>query len=238
PLYTMSVAWRALRMRCPRHNALDAVATTGSFLEMPVRYELLYDDYEVSGDTALPRAPRPPAATADEDSIARAACHAREEGISCKCRNGHCLAVRVSIPTDTAALLSTTALPPPFGSANDTLISEGEMQQLTRGLGQLPAAPWQFQVRPPRWGLARYNRVEGLGLGARGDLDLGRLRLDGTAYIATTDGEADLQAGVVHETGAARFRFAGYRRLAGVDPTARSLGIGNSLGALLLGRDD
>jgi len=77
-----------------------------------------------------------------------------------------------------------------------------------------------------------------LGLGARGDLDLGRLRLDGTAYIATTDGELDLQAGVVHETGAARFRFAGYRRLAGVDPTARSLGIGNSLGALLLGRDD
>src|SRR6059036_2478143 len=222
----------------PRLIAMDAVATAGSFLQMPVRYELLYDDYEVSGDTALPRAPRPPAATAEEDSIAREACHAREEGISCKCRNGHCLAVRVSIPTDTAALLSTTALPPPFGSANDTLISEGEMQELTRGLGQLPAAPWQFQVRPPRWGLARYNRVEGLGLGARGELDLGRLRLDGTARIATSDAEPDVEGGVLHETGAARFRFAGYRRLAAVDPTARSFGIGNSLGALLLGRDD
>ena len=224
----------------PRLVAMDAVATAGSFLQMPVRYERVYDEYEVTGDTALPRAARPPAATAADDSVARAACHAREavEKISCKCRNGHCLAFRVNIPTDSAALISSAVLPPPFGSANDTLISEGEMQELTRGLGRLPAAPWQFQVRPPRWGLARYNRVEGLGLGARGDLDLGRLRLDGTAYIATTDGEPDLQAGVVHETGTARFRFAGYRRLAGVDPTARSLGIGNSLGALLLGRDD
>jgi len=222
----------------PRLIAMDAVATAGSFLQMPVRYELLYDDYEVSGDTALPRAPRPPAATAEEDSIARAACHAREEGISCKCRNGHCLAVRVSIPTDTAALLSTTALPPPFGSANDTLISQGEMEELTRGLGHLPAAPWQFQARPPKWGLARYNRVEGLGLGARGELDMGRLRLDGVARIASTDGEPELQAGLLHETGTARFRLAGYRRLATVDPTARSLSLGNSLGALLLGRDD
>ena len=228
----------AERWWLPRLIAMDAVATAGSFLQMPVRYELRYDDYEVSGDTALPRAPRPPPATAEEDSIARAACHAREEGISCKCRNGHCLAVRVNIPTDRAALLSTTALPPPFGLANDTLISQGEMEELTRGLGKLPAAPWQFKARPPRWGLARYNRVEGLGLGARGELDMGRLRLDGVARIATTDGEPELQAGLLRETRTARFRLAGYRRLATVDPTARSLSLGNSLGALLLGRDD
>jgi hypothetical protein len=62
----------------PRLIAMDAVATAGSFLQMPVRYELLYDDYEVSGDTAAPLAPRPPLATEAEDSIARAACHARE----------------------------------------------------------------------------------------------------------------------------------------------------------------
>jgi len=222
----------------PRLIAMDAVATAGSFLQMPVRYELRYDDYEVSGDTALPRAPRPPPATAEEDSIARAACHARAEGISCKCRNGHCLAVRVNIPTDRAALLSTTALPPPFGLANDTLISQGEMEELTRGLGKLPAAPWQFKARPPRWGLARYNRVEGLGLGAHGELDMGRLRLDGVARIATTDGEPELQAGLLRETRTARLRLAGYRRLAAVDPTAHSLSLGNSLGALLLGRDD
>jgi hypothetical protein len=144
----------------------------------------------------------------------------------------------VHIPIDTAALIASSALPPPFGSANDTLISEGEMQELTHGLGDLPQAPWQFHARPPRWGLARHNRVEGLSLGARGELDLGRLQLDGAARIATTDRALDLEAGVLRETGAARFRLAGYQRLAAVDPTARSLSIGNSLGALILGRDD
>ena len=224
----------------PRLIAMDAVATAGSFLQMPMRFERVYDEYEVSGDTAAPRARRPPMATAAEDSIARAACHAREarEQISCTCANGHCAAFTVHIPIDTAALLASSALPPPFGAANDTLISEGEMQELTHGLGDLPQAPWQLRARPPRWGLARYNRVEGLSLGARGDLDLGRLQLDGAVRIATSDAEPDLVAGVLRETGTARFRLAGYRRLAAVDPTARPLSIGNSLGALVLGRDD
>jgi hypothetical protein len=224
----------------PRLFAMDAVATAGSFLQMPVRYERVYDEYEVTGDTAVRRAVRPPVPTEAEDSIARAACHAREQRgqISCKCANGHCAAFTVHIPIDTAALLASSALPPPFGSANDTLISEGEMRELTHGLGDLPQAPWQLHARPPRWGLGRYNRVEGLALGARGELDLGRLRLDGAAHIATSDGEPDVVAGALRETGTARFRLAGYRRLAAVDPTARSLAIGNSLGALILGRDD
>ena len=224
----------------PRLIAMDAVATAGSFLQMPVRYERVYDEYEVTGDTTTRRAPRPPVATEAEDSIARAACHEREEReqISCKCANGHCLAFTVNMPTDTTALLSSTLLPPEFGSSDDSLISAGEMQELTRGLGRLPAAPWQFSARPPRWGLGRYNRVEGLSLGARGELDLGRLRVDGAARVATSDGTPDLEAGIVRETGGARLRAAAYYRLAAVDPTAHSLGIGNSLGSLLLGRDD
>ena len=224
----------------PRLIAMDAVATAGSIVTMPMRYERVYDNYLVNGDTTLPLAPRPPRATAAEDSIARAACHAREkaEQISCQCENGHCLAFRVHIPTDTAALLASTALPPPFGSANDTLLSEGEVREMTKGLGDLPAAPWQFYARPPRWGLARYNRIEGLSLGARGELDLGKIRLDGTGRIATTDGTFDVDGGIVRETARARLRLGGYYRLTAVDPNARSLGIGNSLNALLLGRDD
>jgi len=224
----------------PRLVAMDAVATAGSFLQMPMRYERVYDEYEVTGDTAAPRTARPPEPTEAEDSIARAACHAREDRqhISCKCSHGHCAAFTVHIPRDTAALIASVELPPPFGAANDTLITAGEMQELTHGLGDLPQAPWQLHARPPRWGLARYNRVEGLGLGAKGELDLGRLQLDGAARIATTDGELDLQGGILRETGTARIRLAGYRRLAAVDPTTRPLSIGNSLGALLLGRDD
>jgi hypothetical protein len=223
----------------PRLIAFDAVATAGSWLQMPMRYERLYSDYEVTGDTTTRRTPRPPPATAAADSTARARCHEQED-VECVCRNGECLAFAVHIPTDTAALLGSAELPPAFAGVGggDTLISAGEMQELAHGLGRLPEAPWQFHARPPRWGLARYNRVEGLALGARGELDFGRLQLDGSARIALSDGEPDLEAGLTRENGSARLRLAAYRRLNAVDPTAGSLGFGNSLGALLLGRDD
>jgi hypothetical protein len=86
----------------------------------------------------------------------------------------------------------------------------------------------------------RYNRVEGLALGARGELDFGRLQLDASARIALADGEPDVEAGLTREPGGgtARLRFSAYRRLNAVDPVAGSLAFGNSLGALLLGRDD
>ncbi|HXM38571.1 MAG TPA: BamA/TamA family outer membrane protein [Gemmatimonadales bacterium] len=227
----------------PRLIAMDAVATAGSFLQMPVRYERVYSDYEVSGDTAAGRAPRPPVPIAGADSVSRVQCHEKYgKEVACRCRGGTCRAFAIQIPTDTAALLAAAELPPAFdmggGGGADSLISTGEMEELTRGLGKLPAAPWQFSARPPRWGLARYNRVEGLALGARGEIDFGRLRLDGSARVALADGEPDGEAGLTRETATTRFRLAGYRRVAAVDPTARSLGIGNSLSALLLGRDD
>ena len=226
----------------PRLIAMDAVATAGSFLQMPMRYERIYDDYEVTGDTTVRLAPRPPPrqTSASEDSAVWAACHAREktEQISCSCRYGECRTARVIIPTDTQAVITSSALPAPFASTGDTLISEGELQELTQGIGDLPQAPWQFHVRRPRWGLARYNRVEGLGVGAQGEIDLGRLKAHGAARIATSDGELDLQAGLLRATTGAEWRLTGYHRLAAVDPAAHSLSIGNSLGALVLGRDD
>jgi hypothetical protein len=226
----------------PRLIAFDAVATAGSWLQMPLRYERMYSDYEVTGDTATRRAQRPPRASAAADSTARARCHEQEDllSVECVCRNGECLRFAVHIPTDTAALLANVELPPAFAGMGDTLMAAGEMQELVRGLGRLPEAPWQFRARPPRWGLVRYNRVEGLALGARGELDFGRLQLDASARIALADGEPDVEAGLTREPGGgtARLRFSAYRRLNAVDPVAGSLAFGNSLGALLLGRDD
>ena len=226
----------------PRLIAFDAVATAGSWLQMPLRYERLYSDYEVTGDTTLRRSPRPPRATAAVDSTARAQCHEQTDSttVECQCRDGHCRQFAVHIPTDTAALLGSLELPPAFAGVGDTLISTGEMQDLMHGLGRLPEAPWQFHARPPRWGLARFNRVEGLSLGAKGEVDLGRLQLDGAARVALSDGEPDVEGGVTRDAQTARIRLAAYRRLNAVDAAAGSnaLGFGNSLGALLLGRDD
>ncbi len=229
----------------PRLISFDAVATAGSWLQMPLRYERLYSDYEVTGDTTRPRSPRPARATASEDSTARVRCHEQVDTLTvdCVCEDGACLKFAVHVPTDTAALLGSAELPPAFagmtGGAGDSLITTGEMQELMRGVGRLPQAPWQFHARPPRWGLARFNRIEGLAVGARGEIDLGRLLLDGSARVALADGEPDVEGGVTREMGTARFRVAAYRRLNGVDAGgANPLGFGNSLSGLLLGRDD
>ena len=225
----------------PRLIAMDAVATAGSFLQTPVRYERLYSDYEVVGDTTVRRALRLFVPDTASDSTARSRCKEQGKDVVCRCRGGACRGFVLAIPTDSATLLTSTELPPPFSGpagSGDSLMSRGEMEELSRAIGRLPAPPWQFKARPPRWGLARYNRIEGLSLGARGELELGRLRLDGAARVATTAGEPDVQGGVLRETDATRLRVAGYRRLSAVDPTSRPLSIGNSLSGLLLGRDD
>ncbi|MBX6365254.1 MAG: hypothetical protein IRZ00_15400, partial [Gemmatimonadetes bacterium] len=101
-------------------------------------------------------------------------------------------------------------------------------------------------------GLVRYNRVEGISVGARAQEDLGRLALDGTVRLGFAAGADDPETGrdrgaqfspeavlgITHETTSSTFRLAAYHRLAVVDPATRALGVGNSLSALLLGRDD
>jgi hypothetical protein len=227
----------------PRLIAFDGVATAGSWLQMPMRYERVYGDYEVTGDTAARPVPRPPRATAADDSLARVRCRAQGD-VACACGNGACVAFRVHVPRDSAALVRSVELPPPFAGTEqgrgggDTLISTAELEDLTRGLGRLPAAPWQVRARPPRWGLGRFNRVEGLSLGARAGVDFGRAALEGSGRVALADGALDVEAGLLRRTGTARLRLAGYRRLAAANPAERPLGVGNSLAGLLLARDD
>jgi hypothetical protein len=62
--------------------------------------------------------------------------------------------------------------------------------------------------------------------------------MDAVVRIGTGDLWPNAEVGVLRETGTARFRLAGYRRLAVADPSTKGLGIGNSMAALFLGRDD
>src|SRR5207249_11290254 len=90
----------------------------------------------------------------------------------------------------------------------------------------------------PRWGRARYNRVEGLSLGARVTAELGRLTVDATGRVGLANLEPDADLALRHESGTAQWRLAGYYRLAAADPGTRPLGIGNSLASLPPGRGD
>ncbi|NIP80744.1 MAG: hypothetical protein GWM90_16615 [Gemmatimonadetes bacterium] len=145
---------------------------------------------------------------------------------------------------DSTRLLDSPLLPGSIYAEGEALLSEGELRDLGERLGALPPPPWELGSPRVTWpwepgrGLVRYNRVEGLSAGARLDWDLTRLRTDLTARIGVADTEPRVELGVELPTLSHVWRLAGYRRLAAMDPSVRPLGPGNSLTALLLGRDD
>ncbi len=220
----------------PRLVSFDAVATVGRWAEVPVRYEQTYEAYDITGDPAV--VPEPQLAAQPDDS-AETRCHARfGEDVKCRCREGSCFAFTITVPTDTAALLASPALPVGFRSTSDTMISEQEIADLAQQIQGLPGVPWQTFVRRPRWGLARYNRVEALSLGARGEIESGPLWFDGTVRLGVADVVPNVEIGVGRHGVTTRTRLAGYYRLAAADTTTRPLGLVNSANALFFGKDD
>lgn len=147
----------------------------------------------------------------------------------------------VVIPAD-SLLLDSEYLPPSLWEGEAAFMSEAELEELGRIVDRLPEAPWQ--ARPPTfaWGLgggiARYNRIEALSIGAATTLDLGRIALSAEARIGTADLEPNGEIAATRETPGGVRRLTAYRRLAAANPETRPLGIGNSLNAFLIGRDD
>ena len=75
-------------------------------------------------------------------------------------------------------------------------------------------------------------------MGGRSSLDLGRLSVDAIARIGLADLEPNAELTFRRETPGGLLALTGYRRLAAANPDTRPLGFGNSLNALLVGRDD
>ena len=107
---------------------------------------------------------------------------------------------------------------------------------------QLAGTPWTLRLGPQRTDLVRYNRVEGLSLGIRGQLRpstaVGPLSVTATARIGHADRHLNGRLDVVHQTIATRIGVSGYHELAAIEEDARHLGPANSLMALLYGQDN
>jgi len=217
----------------PTNTAIDATVTAGGF-SVPARFERSWSQYRVEGDP-LP-VPGAPVAAAPEPSDTPQVCRGNDK---CSCNNGRCMLVEVIVPADTAALALSPELPPPL-TTGAPLLSGKEAGDLGRELGRVASDPWVFSRPSVRRApfLLRFNRVEGLSVGARQTMDFGPIAVDGTVRIATATGEPDVELGVRRETAERRLRLAAYRRLAAANPAERPLGLGNSLGALLWGRDN
>jgi hypothetical protein len=226
----------------PRLMAIDMEANLGMMAGMPVRFERSYADYEVQASATPQQAPV--SVLAQRDTAAGGICRREAEaaGEVCQCEGNRCRRWRVDVPADTASLLTSPDLPPPLAEGNARLITGEEVESLARvltpSLGRMGDFRPDLTTQVAGLRMLRYNRVEGLSIGARADVAWGPLAIDGEARIGVADLEPNVEIGVARESLARRLRIAGYRRLTPFDPTARVFGLGASLNALLFGRDE
>lgn len=149
----------------------------------------------------------------------------------------------VDLPADTAKLLASEYLPESPYAAGPALLSEAELEALAARLREIAPAPWQFDRRRVRWGiggpaLIRYNRVEGLSLGAQAEADFGRLAVSVTGRFGLADRVPNAEFSLARPAGRAHHELTAYRRLVPMDPLSQPFSLNASLSSLLLGRDE
>ena len=148
----------------------------------------------------------------------------------------------VRTPCDRTRLASSPELPPSIFDPGEELFGVKERESLIAEALSLTAQP-AFGPRPPvlRYGLhmTRFNRVEGLSVGAAVEQQFG---MGYSARVVGRLGLADLEPNV--ELSLARsnllrtIRVSGYNRLVAANDWGDPLSFGSSLGALLWGRDE
>jgi hypothetical protein len=150
-------------------------------------------------------------------------------------------------PEDPSFLVRSPELPPPIWEDAPGFASQDDLDGYFDVLAGLPAAPLARVPATFRWGtqrpdLLRYNRVEALSIGARGQVrpntPVGPLSITATARLGIADLHPNGNLEIAHETLDRRVSLQGYHELATIDERARHLDIGNSLLAATVGRDD
>ena len=243
----------------PRLIALEGEAQLGKMARFPLRMEQTFAEFEVEGDA--PGAPVAAVAPSESASGAARGCgdlsprgRAVRDSLriarpdftveaGCDCSGGGCRESVTLMPRDTQRVVAGEHLPPSIFEEGETLVSRAEMEELVALAKLAPPAPWRLARPRLSWAgsspdLLRYNRVEGLSAGARAEWELGRATADATLRLGTADRQPDVQVGATRTGVASRHRLAAYRRLGAVDFAPRALGLGNSVSALLFGRDD
>lgn len=155
--------------------------------------------------------------------------------------------IRVLYPCTREQLLASPALPGSIYAPSEELFTERDLSRLQSevraALDLSDQAGWSPQATTWRYGLEdgliRYNRIEALSAGARGERELGRgYAFDAMARIGVADLEPNFDLGLQRRSGRAALRAALYRRLDAVNDWGAPLGLSASLNTLLFGRDD
>lgn len=237
------------RFWLPRLQTLEGAARVG-IMRVPFKLEQSFSYDEVNGTTDFAPVVIMPADTATGDSALRAERRAaraapcapggsRERTVS---RFENTLAVSVTVPCDSLALARSPELPASPYDSGEEMFSSSELDELKeRALGIAAQAGYMRSPVELRYGLAmtRYNRVEGLstGIAARQSLG-GGYTARAAARIGLADLEPNAEVALARGNGRTELGVGVYRRLAAANDWGDPLAFGNSVSALLLGRDE
>ncbi|MGE0160782.1 MAG: hypothetical protein AB7T31_15370 [Gemmatimonadales bacterium] len=253
----------------PRMFRAEGVVGAG-ILKAPGTFELSYDIESVTTESDLAEAAAATATAdatgataAEEDGVEHIHFRARSEAMAylgqrvfggrvpyvVHPEEGRSDGRRVTylVPQDLDFLTTSPALPPPVWDDAPGFPSDADVDEYFASLAALPVAPLPQTPATFRWGfqrpdLVRYNRVEALSVGARGQLrpstPVGPLSVTAIARIGVADLHPNASLEIAHETIADRIALVGFHELTTIDEGARHFGIGNSLLAAAFGRDD
>ncbi len=147
-------------------------------------------------------------------------------------------------PVDPGVLEDSPHLPPPIWEEAPGLLSDGDVEAYFELLDGIPEAPVrsfvaQLNVGWDRPDLLRYNRVEGPAVGGRFEWTMhGAYGLDATGFFGFADRSPKVRVDVERATVLRRIGLGAYHELRATEAGRGYLGPGNSLDALLFGRDN
>ncbi|MGH7470525.1 MAG: BamA/TamA family outer membrane protein [Longimicrobiales bacterium] len=219
--------WR-LKHWLPRALRMEGTARAG-IIKAPAAMEISYDIQEVEevGDSSVSARQTLREWRTDEDHVDTS----RRDG-----RRRYAI-----IPDDREKLIKSPDLPPPVWDSSPDFITEKELRSMYGGLAQLPLPPALVTNVTVRWGLQaqdllRFNRVEGPSVGVRVEAQRTAATYWSTARLGLADLAPNLEVGARRETLRRTLTASASHGLVAID--ARSLQLGSSVSALVLGRDD
>jgi hypothetical protein len=148
----------------------------------------------------------------------------------------------VVMPKDSMKLLRSEQLPPPIWSDAPGFATQSELEDLSNRLASLGRSARRDVATHFGWGfgeadMLRYNRVEALSIGARFAAALPEVDAAATIRFGLGDLHPNAELSLRRETPRRTLELRGYHELTTADQSRAALGMGNSLSALMFGRD-
>jgi hypothetical protein len=223
---TVEYSLHEFRYWLPRRFALEGEARLGRVASIPMTVEWSVGDYDVNGtgSTIPATGPLPPGWSRREQRV--------------EDEDGRVSYVTVVVPEPTA-LLSYPELSDDFGQRTPTAFSDQEIDELRGELEALVPTYRRFQPRFS-WGFSggqiRFNRVEGLSVGATTTTALTpSTSFEVQARLGTGDREPNASV-ALHRGGLdRRWSLSGYHRLQAMGDWGEAFGVVASAQQLVLG---